>query len=377
MCVAVAATLATGCGSSSKKTSSTASAGTPASTKQFSPAVQAKLRQAVNGFVGTGKFPGLVVGITSPQGSFLYATGYSNLATHAAMQTNQVLRIGSITKTFTATVILQLAQQGKLSLNDPLSKYEPQIPNASSITIRELLNMTSGIRHGTSPLPNAQNPQTSLTPQQVIANTTRHPLLFTPGTKYSYSDTGYLILGEVATKVTGTDIGTLIQRQILQPLGLQHTVYDPSSPLPAPAAHGYRFVHGQAQDTTNWNEGWSGSAGAMASTVGDLEAWAPSLATGKGILNPSMQQQRLQMVNTGVGASYGLGILQYGASFGHDGEVMGYNATVLYSPQAKTALVVLGNTSPLLNVPQQQTLESLPYVATALVKALPPSIGGG
>jgi hypothetical protein len=78
-----------------------------------------------------------------------------------------------------------------------------------------------------------------------------------------------------------------------------------------------------------------------------------------------------------VGANYGLGILQYGASFGHDGEVMGYNATVLYSPQAKTALVVLGNTSPLLNVPQQQTLESLPYVVTALVKALPPSIGGG
>jgi D-alanyl-D-alanine carboxypeptidase len=375
--MAVAATVAAGCGSSSKKASSTSSTSTPASTKQFSPAVQANLRQAVNGFVGTGKFPGLVVGVTSPQGSFLYATGYSNLATHAPMQTNQVLRIGSITKTFTATVILQLAQQGKLSLNDPLSKYEPQIPNASSITIRELLNMTSGIRHGSSPLPNAQNPQRSLTPQQVIANTTRRPLLFTPGTKYSYSDTGYLILGEVATKVTGTDIGTLIQRQILQPLGLHHTVYDPSSPLPAPAAHGYRFQHGQAQDTTNWNEGWAGSAGAMASTVGDLEAWAPALATGKGILNPSMQQQRLQMVNTGVGANYGLGILQYGASFGHDGEVMGYNATVLYSPQAKTALVVLGNTSPLLNVPQQQTLESLPYVVTALVKALPPSIGGG
>jgi D-alanyl-D-alanine carboxypeptidase len=375
--MAVAATVAAGCGSSSKKASSTSSTSTPASTKQFSPAVQANLRQAVNGFVGTGKFPGLVVGVTSPQGSFLYATGYSNLATHAPMQTNQVLRIGSITKTFMATVILQLAQQGKLSLNDPLSKYEPQIPNASSITIRELLNMTSGIRHGSSPLPNAQNPQRSLTPQQVIANTTRRPLLFTPGTKYSYSDTGYLILGEVATKVTGTDIGTLIQRQILQPLGLHHTVYDPSSPLPAPAAHGYRFQHGQAQDTTNWNEGWAGSAGAMASTVGDLEAWAPALATGKGILNPSMQQQRLQMVNTGVGANYGLGILQYGASFGHDGEVMGYNATVLYSPQAKTALVVLGNTSPLLNVPQQQTLESLPYVVTALVKALPPSIGGG
>lgn len=375
VCVAVAATVV-GCGSS-KKTSSTSAASTTSSTKQFSPAVQANLRQAVNGFVGTGKFPGMVVGISSPQGSFLYATGYSDLATHAPLQTNQVFRIGSITKTFTATVVLQLAQQGKLSLSDPLSKYEPQIPNASKITIRELLNMTSGIRHGDSPLPNAKNPQKSLTPQQVIANTTSHPLLFAPGTKYSYSDTGYLILGEVATKVTGTDIGTLIQRQILQPLGLHHTVYDPSSPLPSPTAHGYRYVHGQTLDTTNWNEGWAAAAGAMASTVGDLERWAPALATGKGILNQSMQQQRLQMVNTGVGASYGLGILQYLASFGHDGEVMGYNGTVLYSPQAKTAIVALGNTSPILNVPQQQTLESLPYVVLALAKALPPSLASG
>jgi D-alanyl-D-alanine carboxypeptidase len=226
MCVAVAA-VAVGCGSSSKKSSSTSTANPTASSKQFSPAVQAKLRQAVQSYVGTGKFPGLVVGISSPEGSFLYAAGSSNLGTHAPLQVNQVFRIGSITKTFTATVILQLAQQGKLSLSDPLSKYEPQIPNASSITIRELLNMTSGIRHGSSPTPNAQNPQSSLSPQQVIANTTRHPLLFTPGTKYSYSDTGYLILGEVATKVTGTDIGTLIQHQILTPLGLHHTVYDP------------------------------------------------------------------------------------------------------------------------------------------------------
>jgi D-alanyl-D-alanine carboxypeptidase len=307
----------------------------------------------------------------------LYAAGYSNLATHAPSQTNQVFRIGSITKTFTATVILQLAQQGKLSLSDPLSKYEPQIPHASSITIRELLNMTSGIRHGTSPTPNAQNPQSSLSPQQVIANTTSHPLLFAPGTKYNYSDTGYLILGEVATKVTGSDIGTLIQRQILTPLGLHHTVYDPSSPLPSPTAHGYQFVQGQAQDTTNWNEAWAGSAGAMASTVGDLETWAPVLVTGNGVLNAAMQQQRLQMVNTGQGITYGLGIAQITGFLGHDGEVYGYNSTMLYSPQTKTTLVVLGNTSPILNKPPQPTLETLPYVATALVRALPPPNGSG
>jgi D-alanyl-D-alanine carboxypeptidase len=185
-CCVAAAAVAAACGSSSKSSSTTTASSAPATSTahQFSPAVQAKLRQAVQSYVGNGKFPGLVVGISSPQGSFLYATGYSDLASHTPLQTNGVFRVGSITKTFTATVILQLAQQGKLSLNDPLSKYEPQIPHASSITIHELLNMTSGIRHGSSPFPNAQNPQKSLTPQQVIANTTSHPLLFAPGTKY-------------------------------------------------------------------------------------------------------------------------------------------------------------------------------------------------
>jgi D-alanyl-D-alanine carboxypeptidase len=371
-CVAVAAGAVAACGSSNKA-SSTSSAGTTSSTKQYSPAVQANLRQAVNGFVGTGKFPGLLVGISSPQGSFLYAAGYSNLSTQAPIQPNQYFRIGSITKTFTATVILQLAQQGKLSLNDPLSRYQPQYPNASNITIRELLNMTSGIQHGgDAGIPNPSDPQRSLTPQQVIANTAKQPPLSSPGKAYNYSDTGYLLLGEVATKVTSTDIGTLIQRQILTPLGLKHTAYAAGSTVPAPPAHGYVFRRGQTHDTTNWNEDWAGSAGAMVSTVGDLEAWAPALATGKGILNARTQQQRLQMVSAGPGLSYGLGVLNITGYLGHDGEVAGYNSVVLWDPVRKAAIVVLGTTSPLTNLPRQPTLEILPYVATALVRALPP-----
>jgi D-alanyl-D-alanine carboxypeptidase len=375
VCMAVAAA-AVGCGSS-KKSSSTSTATTTPSARQFSPAVQAKLRQAVNGFVGTGKFPGLVVGISSPQGSFLYAAGYSNLATHTPIQPNQYFRIASITKTFTATVVLQLAQQGKLSLNDPLSKYEPQIPNASNISIRELLNMTSGISHGGSRFPNATNPQRSPTPQQVIADAVRQPPVAAPGKQFNYSDAGYLILGEVATKVTGTDIGTLIQRHILTPLGLKHTAWAPGSRVPAPAAHGYVVDHGQRNDATGWNQGWAGAAGAMVSTVGDLEAWAPVLATGSGILSPSMQQQRLQMVNSGSGYSYGLGILNITGYLGHDGEVNGYNSFVLYQPQTKAAIVALGTTSPIIDVPPQPSLETLPYVATALVRAVPASATGG
>jgi D-alanyl-D-alanine carboxypeptidase len=110
----------------------------------------------------------------------------------------------------------------------------------------------------------------------------------------------------------------------------------------------------------------------MVSTVGDLEAWAPALATGKGILNARTQQQRLQMVSAGPGLSYGLGVLNITGYLGHDGEVAGYNSVVLWDPVRKAAIVVLGTTSPLTNLPRQPTLEILPYVATALVRALPP-----
>jgi D-alanyl-D-alanine carboxypeptidase len=289
------------------------------------------------------------------------------------MSTGDVLRVGSITKTFTATVILQLAQQGKLSLNDALSKYEPQIPHASGITIRELLNHTSGLVHGGTGNSYFQHPQQSPSAQQVIANAVAKPLLSPPGKAYHYSDVGYLLLGEVAQKVTGTDIGTLIQRQILTPLGLHHTVYAPGTSIPSPAAHGYVTQKGKQSDTVNWDYAFGGSAGSMASTLSDLEIWAPALATGKGILSPAMQQQRLSgMVNvTGApGVTYGLGVFEVGGFLGHDGEVPGYNSVVLYSPQKQETAIVLGNTSPIINIPQQPNLESFPNMLTALSQAL-------
>jgi CubicO group peptidase (beta-lactamase class C family) len=205
--------------STTASTRAAANASTTFSANRFNPAVQASSASRFRVTCATGNSRVSWSAFSSPQGSFLYPAGYSNLTTHAPLQPQWFFRIGSVTKTFTATVTVQLVQQGKLSLNDSLSKYEPQIPNASKITIRELLNMTSGIRHGTSPTPNAQNPQESLTPQQVIANTTTRQLLFTPGTKYSYSDTGYLILGGVATKVRAPEGPPPVHRLAAAPPG--------------------------------------------------------------------------------------------------------------------------------------------------------------
>jgi D-alanyl-D-alanine carboxypeptidase len=313
-------------------------------------------------------FPGMVVGIWAQGKAYVKAFGPADTSANTPMSLDDSFRIASITKTFTATVILQLAQQGKLALTDPLSKYEPQIPNASKITIRELLNHTSGLQTNSPKIIRqfVQHPMTPISPQQVIAADVALPPLSPPGKAFHYSDSGFAILGEVAQKVTGEPIGTLIERQILNPVGLHHTAYPPGGTMPSPFAHGY-FVRkgGQKVDTSGWDFSYTSSAGSMTSTIGDLYMWAPVLATGKGILSPATQRQRLSSpVNAGApGFSYGLGIAEIGDFLGHDGEVNGYNSIMLYSPTEHVTLVALGNTSPSLNKPSDPLGETIVLVA--------------
>lgn len=276
-------------------------------------------------------------------------------------------------------MILQLVQQGKLSLDVKLSQFEPQIPNASNITIRELLNHTSGLQTNAPSVAKQvfSEPEKSWTPQQVIAADVALPPLSSPGAAYHYSDTGYVILGQIATKVMHTDIGRLIQRQVLAPLGLHHTAYAPGATIPSPSAHGYLLRKGRQIDTTNWSYSYASSAGSMASTLGDLKIYAPALATGDGLLGASTQQQRLSFVSTGApGLTYGLGILKAGDFLGHDGEVAGYTSIMLYAPALHVTIVVLGNTSPLLNRPPDPNGEPA-SLATQLLEIAQPSAASG
>lgn len=317
-------------------------------------AVDAQMRRAAQSFMTAHRFPGLAVGVWWPRGTFVQGLGIADAASGTPMSPGDYFRIGSITKTFTATVILQLVQQGKLSLSDPLSKFEPQIPHSSQITIRELLNHTSGLRTGNGAVTREaiQHPQTPVPARREIAATVRQPLLSPPGQTYHYSDVGYEILGEVAAKVTHTALGTLIQRQVIAPLGLSHTAYAPNPPVPPPAAHGYLLRAGRQLDTSGWSYAYTSSAGSMVSTVGDLKTYAAALATGSGLLSPATQQERMTFVPTNIpGVSYGLGILEIGPFLGHDGEVTGYNSIMLYSPAQRITVVVLGSTSPTLNQP--------------------------
>ncbi len=327
----------------------------------FSPAQRAQMLAATEKTREIYRFPGLSAGIwVAGNGQFLTSVGRADRRTHRPMRARDAVRIGSITKTFTATVVLQLVQRGELRLGDPLSKFVRGIPAGPRITIKELLNHTSGI-------PDISNHQGDLilahprrhwSLNRLIRGAVRQPRYCAPGACWHYSNTNYLLLGKIAELLTHRPLSRLYQRGVSDRLDLDDTHYSPgTAALPPPFAHGYftRALNGRRErvDTSHWSYSFAASAGAIGSTVADLRRYARALATGHGLLGAAIQARRLHTVNASAsglpGLRYGLGILKLGSFYGHDGSVFGCSALILYSPSERTTVVLLGNTAPELN----------------------------
>lgn len=335
------------------------------------------MERAVRGVMAQTLYPGVAVGVWAPgRGTWVRAFGAARLPGEA-LTLSDTFRIGSVTKTFTATVVLQLVQEGKLALDDPLSRFEPWVPNADSITVEELLHHTSGLPDSSpSILPGlASDPTQRFEVRKLIAEAVAQPY-FREGT-FHYSDTGYLLLGLIVEKVTGRPLLEEYERRVLRPLNLDRTSFNPGRWVPGPAAHGYLYVRRQRTDVTHWNASWQWSAGAMVSTLGDMRRWARALADGT-LLDRSLQRRRLTFVPTGLtDISYGLGIARFGAFLGHDGEVPGYEAMVVYSPRLKATFVAIGNTSPDFDVlPRGHAKVSMMELVGKLVRVVYPTVVG-
>jgi D-alanyl-D-alanine carboxypeptidase len=237
--------------------------------------------RALTAIAATGRTatatPGLVVGIWVPgKGKFVRAFGTGDLSTNAALRLDDHFRIASNTKTFTATAVLQLVDKGNLRLQDDLEKFIPGIPYGNQITIKELLNMSSGIYDFTTDeelvkkfvddplLP-------GWTPQDVIPVIQGHKPAFAPGTAVAYSDSNYVLLGLIVEKVTGRKLGDVIQTEILDQLGMRETSYPTTPDLPAPFSRGYYPITDAApREITEINPDFPAGAGAMISTLRDL-----------------------------------------------------------------------------------------------------------
>src|SRR5919199_491340 len=210
-------------------------------------------------------------------------------------------RIGSVTKTFTVSLLLQAAADGLLSLDDTIDRYVENVPNGEEITLRQMANMTSGIASYTF---NEQfqeelfsRPERVWKPQELAQIGIEDSPAFDPGTEFQYSNTNTVLLGLVLEQVSGKLIGDLYRERIIEPLGLQQTSFPNADPaLPDPHLHGYTLQgqsDGEPVDATDWNPSWGWTAGAMISTLNDLLAYGPALCTGEGLLPPEQQAERL------------------------------------------------------------------------------------
>ncbi|WP_333891156.1 serine hydrolase domain-containing protein [Mycolicibacterium gadium] len=365
-----------GCGndSASQDGATTETPGAP-DAKQVDAAVAQRLDDAITKAMDQTGVPGSIVGIWGPEGEYVRAFGVADQAGGAPMQTGFYHRIGSQTKTFTVTGVLQLADQGKLGLDDPIAEFVDGVPEGDKITLRQLARMQSGLANFSDSVDFQQalfaDPYRNFTPQELLDYAFAEPVKFAPGEGFLYCNTNTVLLGLVVEKVSGQTLPDYIRDHITTPLGMSHTSFPTTNAFPDPHAQGYTTADpdNSVVVATDWNPSWAWAAGAMISTLEDMHIWAPALATGK-LLTPEMQAQRLQTVTTpGMPAQdgYGVGLFKLGGWIGHNGSLPGYQTVSVYLPEKQTSLVIFTNTDIASNGQEPSTV-----VAKAITEIISP-----
>jgi len=339
-------------------TACTASPTAPvAAPQEAPPPYAAALEPQITALMQQLQIPGALVFVDAPgKGTWRAALGSSAVPGGRPMQLDDHMRIGSVTKTITADVVLQLAGQNRLDLDDPVSKFLPATLNGSAMTVRQLLAETIDIAMA-------------------------HPPYFAPGAGFHYSNSNYEMLGVIAEQVGRKPLAALYAELVTTPLGMAQTslpAWD-NTAIPDPHPQGYMFGNNeignaaynaalagdkakaqitvapgtQPNDVTLLPVNGQASGGAI-STLGDMAIWAKALGTGQ-LLTPQLQTERTQY---GAGSGYGLGLQRTPSGLvGHDGAVPGFQSSVYFHPPTGTSIVVLTN---LLLAPNTYFPEALP-----------------
>ncbi len=320
------------------------------------------LQGLVDSLARAWNVPGLVVAVRhSGEEPSLVASGRADLATGRAMAPRDRFRVGSLTKPMVATVILQLADESRLSLDDSLARFLPGLlPDGDRLTLRQLLNHTSGIADY---LDNPgfvdaviANPARVWTPQELIAIANGMPRSFSPGAagRWEYSNTNYLLLGLVAESAGDAPITALLEARVFAPLNMTSTYLGTSTSLVAPFAQGYADLNPLQRNVavgTLVSPTTAGAAGAVVSTAGDLLRFVEALAAGE-LVSSASQTARLTTVpasrarypGDAFDFEYGLGVLVGDGWIGHNGVIPGYE-TEAYAKAGVGSIVVLVNKS--------------------------------
>ncbi|MFE6257425.1 serine hydrolase domain-containing protein [Agromyces sp. NPDC057865] len=309
-----------------------------------------ELHDAAEQGLALASAPGAIVGVRTPEGTWIEAFGDADPTTGTSATAEDFTRVGSITKTFTSSLILQLVEDGELSLDDTIDQYVDGVQNGDEVTIRMLLNMTSGIPSYTADDAMTTrlfaDPTQPWTPEELLSYGLGMPPLSDPGTQFNYSNTNYVLLGTVIEQVTGRPYPEVLQSEILEPLGLEDTYFPDTNGMPDPHLSGFSLQGTPADsqepvETTNWSPTSAWTAGQVISNIDDMLEWGRVLSTGQGILDEDMAVERLEAIPAEGGYGYGNGCIA--GWVGHTGDIEGYNTTVYHHTASDSTIVVLVN----------------------------------
>jgi D-alanyl-D-alanine carboxypeptidase len=332
----------------------------PAAARSGAP-TDRELRDALDGVVAAGA-SGVSLRVDDGRRTVRLAAGAARLDPRVRMRPDARLRVGSITKTFVATAVLQLAGERRLSLDDSVERWLPGlVPAGDGITLRQLLNHTSGIFNYTEDdafiTAVLSDPLREYTPRELVGIATSYPPNFPPGTSWSYSNTGYVVLGMVVERVTHRPLAEVLRQRVIRPLHLRDTLLPTRYPgIPGYHARGYvppslsgqlpppRGVPDRYVDVTLLSPTAAGAAGALISNPDDLRTFYRALLSGR-LLRPAQLAELKTMVEVEPDFGYGLGLYTTttpcGRVWGHDGGIPGY-ATVAWNDETGRRGFTLG-----------------------------------
>ena len=303
-----------------------------------------RINELVTAYVKEYKFNGTVLVINKGKVVFSKGYGHKNVKDSTYNDVNPIYQLGSVTKQFTSAIILQLQEQKKLSVQDKLSKYYPDYPQGDKITIENLLTHTSGIYNYTNSrefmTTGATKPSTE---EKMVALFKDKPLDFEPGSKWSYSNSGYSLLGYIIQKVTGKPYEQVVREQIFNPLHMTHSGFDFTHLESKDKAQGYtNYTEPVKVPASIVDSSVSFAAGAIYSTVNDLWEWHKGLMTNK-VLKAASQDKAYTPLKNHYGYGWGIDSLFGKRIISHGGGIFGFNTNIARITSDDVCVVILAN----------------------------------
>ena len=320
------------------------------------------LKSRAQGLVGDG-YPAVLAAVSDSKGeSAGVAVGKGSLETGQAPPMDGEVRVGSNTKTFVAVVVMQMVQEGKVGLDEPIETYLPGLikgegVDGSRITVRQLLQHTSGLPEYTDTTPGSgdifQIKDHYIPPRDLLDTALGKPAAFEPGTQWKYTNTNYVVLGMLVERVSQRPVGEQIDQRIVKKLGLSHTYF------PAPGDRSIKGTHpqgyhlsagGKLEDITEMDPAWAWAAGAMVSTPSELNTFFQAVLDGRLLTQASIDEMKNGAVDAsshlGSGTVYGLGLIGRslscgGTAWGHGGDIAGYHTRGGVGPDGTAVTVAV------------------------------------